>query len=144
MADISDFPYSILCYILSFPPTKQVVATSVLSKRWNLLWLSVPSLDFDHDEGDKEACSRFILSAYSFLLWRDKDQPFHRLRLRFMSLYNCNEIETWIKLAMRRSGSLQHLDLNLPWFLKLVNRKLKNIPFIDFHLLKILHFTLCL
>ncbi|BAU01522.1 hypothetical protein VIGAN_11077500, partial [Vigna angularis var. angularis] len=35
---------------LYFLKSREVVATSVLSKRWNLLWRSVSSLDFDTKE----------------------------------------------------------------------------------------------
>nr|ACZ74691.1 cyclin-like F-box [Phaseolus vulgaris] len=158
MADImSSFPDSILCYILSFLPTKDVVATSVLSKRWKLLWLSVTSMDFDHHDRmdfDKDACSRFLVPVYSFLLWRDMDQPLHRLRLRCCSFYNHYRVQTWIKAAMRRSGKLKHLDLNLDLFLavpsvvfscktlvvlKLSHLMLSNISFVHLPLLKILH-----
>ncbi|CAJ2663677.1 unnamed protein product [Trifolium pratense] len=44
---ISDLPDSILCHILSFIPTKQVVATSLLSPRWKSIWLSVLTLDLE-------------------------------------------------------------------------------------------------
>nr|XP_007151080.1 hypothetical protein PHAVU_004G016300g [Phaseolus vulgaris]ESW23074.1 hypothetical protein PHAVU_004G016300g [Phaseolus vulgaris] len=157
MADrISNFPDSILCYVLSFLSTKEAVATSVLSKRWNLLWRSVPSLDFVYPGGDEyvDEVACFFQSLYSFLLFRDKRQLFHRFRLKCFCFCNDYIFETCIKAAMRISGRLQHLDLNLPpviavpsvvfscqtlVVLKLANLALKNISFVNFPLLKILH-----
>ncbi|ESW23105.1 hypothetical protein PHAVU_004G018800 [Phaseolus vulgaris] len=154
MADIiSNLPDSILC---------------VLSKHWNLLSRSVTSMDFDYHGGDhgadrwedrwgdEKACSRFVSSAYFFLLRRrHKDPSFHRFRLRFKSCYNHGEINTLIKHAMQISRRrLQHLDLNLhlfievPFFvfrcktlvvLKLSHLVLKNIFFVNLPLLKTLH-----
>ncbi|KAJ6417198.1 hypothetical protein OIU84_002995 [Salix udensis] len=42
---ISELRDDILCYMLSFLPTKSAVATSILSTRWRNLWKSVTILD---------------------------------------------------------------------------------------------------
>lgn len=44
---ISALPYSVLCQILSYLPTKYVVATSFLARRWKLVWTLLQKLSFD-------------------------------------------------------------------------------------------------
>ncbi|XP_059657003.1 putative FBD-associated F-box protein At3g50710 isoform X2 [Cornus florida] len=44
---ISNLPRSLIGYILSFLPTKNAVATSVLSTKWKYRWTSITTLDFD-------------------------------------------------------------------------------------------------
>ncbi|ESW24028.1 hypothetical protein PHAVU_004G096100 [Phaseolus vulgaris] len=163
MADIiSSFPDSILCYILSFLPTKQVVTTSVLSKRWKLLWRSVPSLDFhlrapDMDymnyESRKLFLSSLLFSVYNFLLFREMEQPIHRLRFTSRGFHNFESIERCIKTALRISGRLEHLHINLDWVVELPSTVFtcktlvvlelimppKKFSFVDLPLLKILH-----
>ncbi|CAF1862801.1 unnamed protein product [Brassica oleracea var. botrytis] len=46
---ISELPEALLLHILSYVPTKDVIATSVLSKRWRSLWKMVPKLEFEFD-----------------------------------------------------------------------------------------------
>ncbi|CAI9088471.1 OLC1v1022805C1 [Oldenlandia corymbosa var. corymbosa] len=44
---ISDLPDALLCHVLSFLPIKSAAKTSILSKRWKDLWVSVDVLDLD-------------------------------------------------------------------------------------------------
>ncbi|XP_038691302.1 F-box/FBD/LRR-repeat protein At5g56420-like [Tripterygium wilfordii] len=46
---ISKLPDGILQRILSFLPTKDAVKTSLLSRRWEYLWTSIPNLEFKED-----------------------------------------------------------------------------------------------
>ncbi|XP_060965005.1 putative F-box/LRR-repeat protein At5g41840 [Cannabis sativa] len=48
---ISKLPNGVIHHMMSFLPTKDVVRTCLLSKRWKLIWYSVPALSFsDHIE----------------------------------------------------------------------------------------------
>ncbi|XP_060967097.1 FBD-associated F-box protein At5g56370-like [Cannabis sativa] len=47
---ISKLPNFVIIHILSFLPTKDVVRTCLLSKRWKLMWYFVPKLSFSNTE----------------------------------------------------------------------------------------------
>ena len=82
MADrISSFLDSVLWHILSFLPTKQVVVTSLLSRPYGTFYGVQFSHDADIINYDKLREVSFIQSVYSFMLFRDMDQPFQRLCL---------------------------------------------------------------
>lgn len=46
MDRISGLPDDVVVKILSFVPTKVAVSTSILSKRWEFLWMWLPRLEF--------------------------------------------------------------------------------------------------
>ncbi|KAF8104785.1 hypothetical protein N665_0167s0001 [Sinapis alba] len=61
MFRISELLDTLLLRVLSLLPTaKDVVATMVLSKRWEFLWLSVPRLVFDDQDIEYGKFSRFV------------------------------------------------------------------------------------
>ncbi|XP_021300347.1 F-box/FBD/LRR-repeat protein At3g26920-like [Herrania umbratica] len=60
--NISNLPDDLIHLILSLLPTKQAMATSVLSKRWISLWTVVSTLDFEEPDNcrtDEEAKMKF-------------------------------------------------------------------------------------
>ncbi|XP_058731927.1 FBD-associated F-box protein At5g22730-like [Vicia villosa] len=68
-ARINNLPDKVLRHILTFLPTKEVIASSVLSKRWIDLWRSVPAFNFyDINVDNQETSFRMNELAYSFLL----------------------------------------------------------------------------
>lgn len=63
MDRISELPDALLLKILSYLPTKKVVTTMVLSKRWKYLYTFVPTLEYDHNsyqDGEDRSFSRFV------------------------------------------------------------------------------------
>ena len=89
---ISDLPESLLCHILSFLPTKESVATSILSSRWKLLWTLVPKLDLESEE----------ISASELLLDDDEDEYLRESEIMFahvvssvLAQQECGELQTF-------------------------------------------------
>ncbi|KAK2441759.1 FBD-associated F-box protein [Trifolium repens] len=120
---ISTLPDGVLCHILSFLKTKQAVATSILSKRWKHLWLSVPVLDFSNTHvADQEANFRFNDFVYSVLLSRDSTIPIKVFHLYVMYNYSQpdNHLRTpsfakWINFVLQRGVEYLDLQLGMGW-----------------------------
>ncbi|KAL0873775.1 hypothetical protein Bca101_023480 [Brassica carinata] len=60
MGMISDLPDQMLIEILSWLPTRQVVATMLLSRRWEFLWKQVPKFDHDFRQNDGKYFLNFV------------------------------------------------------------------------------------
>ncbi|XP_010476710.2 PREDICTED: putative FBD-associated F-box protein At3g50710 [Camelina sativa] len=113
MDRISNLSDDLLLKILSELPTKDVVATMLLSKRWKLLWTMVTKLDFDDSVKEyigknayrkfQEYIDRFLVSHKSPVLETLK----FNLRCRFS---NAADMSTWIRFAIARR--VRELEVN--------------------------------
>ncbi|XP_057444505.1 putative F-box/FBD/LRR-repeat protein At5g22670 [Lotus japonicus] len=117
---ISSLPEELLCQILSFLPTKNVVATSVLSKKWKLQWRSVPTLDFDELRelnyiGSKEDLDHFFRCIYAFIHSRDHYKPILKFRLSFYYPFHDPASVTAQVNSVVQPG-VEHLDISFPYF----------------------------
>ncbi|XP_065862318.1 F-box/FBD/LRR-repeat protein At4g26340-like isoform X2 [Euphorbia lathyris] len=130
---ISKFPDEILGKILSYLPTKEAVATSVLSKRWEHLWTLTSDLDFSDnwlmqykDENDR------MIKMMSFLKYVDRVIFYHcgmdirKCDMSFYSEYVASSVYNWIFAMI--TCNVQQLSLccfeykrgtyyQLPWML---------------------------
>ncbi|XP_045798113.1 FBD-associated F-box protein At4g10400-like [Trifolium pratense] len=108
---ISSLPDPILHHILSFLPTKLAAITSTLSKRWNPLWLSVPTLNFD-DTWSEDFIS-FRHSVSTVFLARDINLPIRSFHLKCSNQhFNAYDVNRFIYAALQRVG-IEKLDLNM-------------------------------
>jgi len=96
---ISTLSDSILHHILSFLPTKQSAGTSILSKKWNQLWLSDLTLDFDDQEFPNLSAFRHFV--YSVMLMRDTSLTIPSFRIKCGFLEGCDpyDINQFIRAA---------------------------------------------
>ncbi|KAI3896399.1 hypothetical protein MKW92_046974 [Papaver armeniacum] len=117
---ISELPDSLIQHILSFLPTKWVVLTTVLSKRWINLWIHVPTLDFSHfddeDSDDEQETNRFMDFVDRVLLLRNMS-PIHKFSLiyksdsRYLDHYRVKE---WIAIAVKCNVQVLILSMSYP------------------------------
>ncbi|XP_010448286.1 PREDICTED: F-box/FBD/LRR-repeat protein At4g26340-like [Camelina sativa] len=101
MDRISQLPDDLLLRILSRVPTRNVVATSLLSQRWRFLWMLVPKLRFDdtnHNGGDYKSFSQFV---YRYLL-SNKAPVLQQFHLNLGADCPAVDIRLWIDIAVSR------------------------------------------
>ncbi|KAK2634112.1 hypothetical protein Ddye_028904 [Dipteronia dyeriana] len=77
MDRISELPEPILNHVLSFLSFKEVVQSSVLSKRWEKVWLTCPVLEFDEKVFNK------------YLDWYEYRKLNKHVQRRRNALFNC-------------------------------------------------------
>ncbi|CAK8568328.1 unnamed protein product [Lathyrus sativus] len=147
---LSGLPDSLIGHILSFLPTKDAVATSILSKHWKPFWRSQQqSLYFD----DRSFPDTFAFLQFfkSFMNMRDYSLPILSFHLichslsyddfhRFAFDAIMNEVENLI-IDFRLPTILPPLvltnvDLSV---LKLKRVTLNNVPYVKLPFLKVLH-----
>nr|ABE65865.1 F-box family protein [Arabidopsis thaliana] len=100
MDRISGLPDELLVEILHCLPTKEVVSTSILSKRWEFLWLWVPKLTFvmNHYESDLPI-QDFITKNLRLL----KPQVIESFHLQcFSSSFKPEDIKHWVVTTISR------------------------------------------
>ncbi|XP_030514021.1 F-box/LRR-repeat protein At3g26922-like [Rhodamnia argentea] len=111
-ARICDLPDEILLRILGLLSLKEVVRTSLLSKRWEYLWTSISSLVFREDESNR----RFMNFVDRALLL-GQSTPLKLFSLNYVidgdEYVSGDEsrINSWITAAIRRN--VQKLQLHL-------------------------------
>ncbi|PNX93525.1 F-box/LRR-repeat protein [Trifolium pratense] len=88
---ISSLPDPILHHILSFLPTKLAATTSILSKRWNPQWLSVPVLE-ENIEWAKVLC----VQQPDLMHWKSNYQfPIYHNLIYIKLILKKNNPEKW-------------------------------------------------
>ncbi|KAG7538154.1 FBD domain [Arabidopsis suecica] len=152
---ISLLPNDFLLHILSLLPTKDVLNTSFLSKRWRYLWKLVPKLDYI-DLDDNSDYGSFLRLVDRSLL-SNTAPVLESLHFKLDREFSEVDIGFWIRTAVERG--LRELNfyysytidepIKLPQSLytcgTLVVLKLKNVSLLDvrfpvcFQLLKTLH-----
>ncbi|KAJ3695459.1 hypothetical protein LUZ60_000836 [Juncus effusus] len=98
--NISSLPDCLLHHILSFLETKEMVRTSVLSKRWINVWKSVPHIGLDSsDFNDEDHFKCFVNSILHHKCFPNPEQIetfFLKWRTRNDDVISRRTIKTWI------------------------------------------------
>jgi hypothetical protein len=97
---LGDLPEEVLRHILSFLLTKDAVRTSVLSKRWEYLWASIPDLDFEQYFLDKR---NILMNFVERVLCLRDSYAINRFTLTCDVLLDASRVNTWISAAVRHN-----------------------------------------
>lgn len=109
---LSDLHESIIITIFEFLPTRDVVRTTVLSKRWKDLWKTVPCLDFvdtTRKEPDPEKDRSLVDGALQS--WRGL--KLEKFKVHFGSNFESSFVEKWLDFAVQKK--VEDLAVSLPF-----------------------------
>ncbi|KAK1371702.1 FBD domain-containing protein [Heracleum sosnowskyi] len=112
---VSDLPDSLLLKILSLLPTKDAACTSILSKRWRPLSMSLPNLDLC-DENYNDSGVKFANFVDRILMHRPDDLKIENFGLVCGNDNYLDRVDEWIRNAIQRD--LKVIDLCF-WFTEL-------------------------
>lgn len=106
---ISQLSDDLLLRILSCVRTKDVVATSLLSKRWRSLWMLMPKLEYDDSDhiGDYQFFSQFVYRS----LLSNKAPVLEFLHLNLGADCPVIDIGLWIDIAV--SHRVRELEIDI-------------------------------
>ncbi|XP_059433044.1 F-box/LRR-repeat protein At3g59190-like [Corylus avellana] len=111
---LGNLPEEILLHILSFLRTEDAVRTSVLCKRWEYLWASIPNLDFNllHASHAKRKLRRPLFMKFVDKVFCLRDSSvIERFSLCCDVLSDASRVNTWISAAVRHN--VQELFITL-------------------------------
>ncbi|XP_018437563.2 putative F-box/FBD/LRR-repeat protein At1g22000 [Raphanus sativus] len=105
---ICDLPDDLILEIMNFIPTKDAVATTILSKRWRLIWTMLPTLEY------KDSGSGIIGWFVEKSLQLHKAPKLERLTIELGPHSHVDvDVEKCLENAVNRG--VHELDLNLLW-----------------------------
>ncbi|CDY65306.1 BnaCnng46540D [Brassica napus] len=96
---ISQLSDDLLIRILSLVPTKHVMATCCLSKRWLLFWSLVPKLEYDDSSYSDENYATFTKFVYGSLM-SNKAPVLESLTLTLGPNFQAIDVGIWIETAV--------------------------------------------
>jgi hypothetical protein len=116
---LGNLPQEILRHILSFLPTKDAVRISLVSKRWEYLWASIPNLDFNvyRISRDKKRKRTPLFERTLFMNFVDRvlclrdSSDIKRFTLCCDVLHDASRVRTWISAAIKHNVQELKIDL---------------------------------
>lgn len=109
MDRISSLPDGVISHILSFLPLKKAALTSVLAKRWRILFAFSPNLDL---VDDKDENRQSFVDFVDRVLAVSGNSPIKKFTLRCREGFEPAHINRWIRDVLNRGV----LDLDLRLF----------------------------
>jgi hypothetical protein len=115
---LSALPDGVLHTILSFLPARQLVQTSVLSRRWTDLWCSTPYIHIDEREFDigsgrnvqTKKWSKFENFTTNLLLFRSNAASVEKFSL-YAHEHNHRDVDKWIRRGIKYCPAELHISV---------------------------------